>query len=128
MPLNLDAMNQAAGQFIGRHDFAALRAIGCSALTTVRHVRRVDVSAHSGDPRLLAINVEGDAFLRNMVRILVGTLLSVGEGQLRPDRIPGILASRDRAQAGPTAPAHGLTLLSVSYEGRRAPLEIVPRA
>lgn len=121
MPLDVAAMTEAAQHLLGRHDFSAFRAVGCNAKTTVRTVRRVELGSHPGDPELLAIHVEGDAFLRNMVRIMVGTLLFVGEGRLRPAEIAGLLASGDRGGAGPTAAAHGLTLVSVRYDGRRAP-------
>ncbi len=119
-PLDRDAMQAAAPGFLGRHDFAALRATGCQARTTVRRLTRVELGPMPGEPDLLAVDVEGDAFLRNMVRILVGTLLAVGEGRLAPAQIPEIIASRDRTRAGQTAPPQGLTLVAVRYDGRRA--------
>ncbi len=112
------AMAEAARGFIGRHDFAGFRATGCAARTTTRTLHRVEIGPRMGDPDVLAIDVEGDAFLRNMVRILVGTLLGVGEGRLAAAQIAEIIASRDRRRAGQTAPAHGLTLVAVRYDGR----------
>lgn len=116
-PLDLAAMTAAAAAFAGERDFAALRAAGCTARTTTRRIDEVALSRPS--PELLAVDVRGNAFLRNMVRILVGTLIDVGEGRLSPGQIPEILASLDRTRAGQTAPAHGLTLVSVGYGGRR---------
>lgn len=112
-PLDVAAMTEAALAFPGERDFSALRAAGCTARTTVRRIDRVDLGWR--EPGLLAIDVFGNAFLRNMVRILAGTLVDVGEGRLRPAQIPEILASLDRTRAGQTAPAHGLYLVEVRY-------------
>lgn len=120
-PLDLAAMRQAAGALIGEHDFAAFRAAGCTARTTVRNIEEIAIGdAATWDPHLVAIDVRGNAFLRNMVRIVVGTLVEVGEGRRPVDQVAEILASRDRTQAGLTAPAQGLELVSVRYGGRRA--------
>ena len=116
-PLDQDAMRAAAAALVGEHDFAAFRAAGCTARTTVRRIDEVALSAP--EPGVLALDVRGNAFLRNMVRIVAGTLVDVGEGRLAPGQLPGILASLDRTRAGQTAPAHGLTLVSVRYDGRR---------
>lgn len=116
-PLDQDAMRAAAAALVGEHDFAAFRAAGCTARTTVRRIDEVALSAP--EPGLLALDVRGNAFLRNMVRIVAGTLVDVGEGRLAPGQLPGIVASLDRTRAGQTAPAHGLTLVSVRYDGRR---------
>jgi tRNA pseudouridine38-40 synthase len=79
----------------------------------VRRLARVDVEGETrGEAR---IEVEGDAFLRHMVRILVGTLVEVGIGRRDPDGIPAVLAARERSRAGPTAPARGLCLVRVDY-------------
>ncbi|HUQ07763.1 MAG TPA: tRNA pseudouridine(38-40) synthase TruA [Kofleriaceae bacterium] len=116
LPLDLAAMREAATAFPGERDFAALRAAGCTARTTVRNIEEVTLSSpESGAPGLVAVDVRGNAFLRNMVRILVGTLVDVGEGRLRAAQIPEILASRDRTRAGQTAPPQGLYLVSVRY-------------
>jgi tRNA pseudouridine38-40 synthase len=113
-PLDLDAMRRAAAPLLGEHDYAAFRAAGCTARTTTRNLSRIDLT-RAGD--LVHIDVEGNAFLRHMVRILAGTLVEVGEARRDPTTIPTLLASADRTQAGPTAPAHGLTLLEVYYPG-----------
>lgn len=112
--LDLTAMRQAASLLQGRHDFKAFQAVGSSAKSTVRHLRRLVVQEIEAG-RIL-IYAEGDGFLYNMVRILVGTLLQVGVGKLLPEDMAAILASRDRGLAGPTVPPHGLCLEKVFYE------------
>lgn len=115
-PLALDAMREAAALLLGEHDFAAFRAAGCTANTTIRRIDTIDVVA--GD-ELLTLEVRGNAFLRNMVRIVAGTLVEVGRGRLTPAQVREILESRDRTRAGITAPAHGLELIEVRYDGTR---------
>ncbi len=115
-PLDHDAMAAAAALLVGEHDFAAFRAAGCAAKTTVRTLSAIELSA---PPDLLVVDVRGNAFLRNMVRILVGTLVDVGSGRLEVAQVAEILASKDRVRAGVTAPAHGLELVEVRYDGRR---------
>jgi tRNA pseudouridine38-40 synthase len=110
--LDLHAMRTAASRLVGEHDFAAFRAADCERRTTTRLLRRVDLDRRGA---LLSIEVEGTAFLKYMVRILVGTLVGVGRGELTPDDVDRILADRDRTRAGVTAPAHGLTLVRVDY-------------
>ena len=114
--LNVDAMQRAAEQFVGKHDFLALCAAGSSAAAhgdTVRTITDCHVT-RKGDE--VDIEVTADGYLYNMVRILAGTLCEVGAGRMQPDAIPGILASRDRSQAGPTLPAKGLFLEKVDYD------------
>ncbi len=108
--LDLEAMARAARHLVGTHDFAGFRAADCERLTTVRTLYRLTIGSEGA---LVTIDVEGTAFLRNMVRILAGTLLAVGQGDRDPDSIPALLASRDRTAAGVTLPAHGLTLVRV---------------
>lgn len=117
-PLDLDAMRQAAALLLGEHDFAAFRAAGCNAKTTIRRIDEISITEMSGEP-LLAFDVRGNAFLRNMVRILVGTLVEVGERRRPAAQVAEILANKDRTKAGITAPARGLELVSVRYDGRR---------
>ncbi len=112
-PLDVAAMTAAAAAFPGERDFAALRAAGCTARTTMRRIDEVTLSGP--EPGVLAVDVRGNAFLRNMVRILVGTLVDVGEGRLDPAQMPEILASLDRTRAGQTAPPQGLYLMAVRY-------------
>ena len=112
-PYDLEAMRDAAARFVGRHDFASLQAAGSDVLGTVRTLTRVDVAEHRDGT--LAIEVEGDGFLRHMVRTVAGTLMEVGHGRRPAHAIDAMLASRDRGQAGRTAPAHGLFLVKVSF-------------
>ena len=112
LPLDRDAMRAAAALLVGEHDFAAFRASGCSAKTTVRRVESIDIT---DDGELVHVDVRGNAFLRNMVRILVGTLAEVGSGARSMAQVVEILAGRDRTKAGITAPAQGLELVSVRY-------------
>jgi len=116
--LDLGAMQLAAGALLGEHDFSAFRAAGCTAKTATRRVDRIDV--HRPDPDRVVVDVRGNAFLRNMVRILVGTLAEVGTGARPVSQVAEILASRDRTRAGITAPPQGLTLVEVRYDGVRA--------
>jgi tRNA pseudouridine38-40 synthase len=113
-PRQLDqaAMQRAAENMLGERDYQAFRASGCTARTTRR---RVDAVRFTRERDLLHIDVHGNAFLRNMVRIMAGTLVDVGEGRLAAGDIPAILDSRDRTRAGRTAPAGGLTLVEVFY-------------
>jgi tRNA pseudouridine38-40 synthase len=129
--LDLAAMREAAACLVGEHDFAAFRSAGAEVRTTVRRVfvSRVDeaidlpvvrpagaVPAAVVEGRLLVYVVEGSGFLRHMVRAIVGTLVEVGSGRTRPEDVARVLEARDRALAGPTAPASGLCLAAVRYE------------
>jgi tRNA pseudouridine38-40 synthase len=111
-PLDVHAMREAATVFIGERDFAAFRAADCERKTTVRLLRQLEVR-HQG--ALITFDVEGTAFLKNMVRILVGTLVEVGRGKFTRDDLLRIQAAGDRTKAGMTAPAAGLTLIRVTY-------------
>jgi tRNA pseudouridine38-40 synthase len=111
-PLDLAPMREAAAAMVGKHDFSAFRAADCERKTTVRTVTRVDVQ-RQGDA--VTVEVEADAFLKNMVRIIVGTLAYAGWAKLSPAEIAHILAAGDRTRAGQTAPALGLTLVRVDY-------------
>lgn len=111
-PLDLPAMQEAAGYFVGRHDFGAFRASNCSTRTTVRTVHSVTVG-REGD--LVVVDVIGEGFLKNMVRIMVGTLVDIGRGRFAPDYITWLLKNPDRKKAGVTAPACGLCLMNVEY-------------
>ncbi len=123
-PLDTAAMMSAATCLIGRHDFAAFRAAGSDVPSSERTVYASavhvgDVLAAGSVPitggRIVAYDIEGDGFLRHMVRNIVGTLVDIGLGRQPPSRMADVLASRDRTQAGPTAPAAGLALVEVSY-------------
>ena len=125
--LDRAAMQRAAACLLGRHDFAAFRAADCERKTTVRLIRRLDIVTPPAQdnlpfaaeaPPIVHVEVSATAFLKNMVRILVGTLVQVGRGRMSIDHVAALLQSGDRTQAGPTAPAHGLTLVSVDYGPR----------
>ena len=111
--LNIPAMQQAALSFIGEHDFAAFMGVGSPVKSSIRQVMVSELAPK--DTRLYYI-IEGSGFLRHMGRNIVGTLLMVGRGSLAPEDIPGIIDSRDRSKAGPTAPPQGLYLVAVNYE------------
>ncbi len=111
--LDLDAMRRAAAYLTGEHDFAAFCANRHMKKTTVRTLRELEIARMGNEIR---IALTADGFLYHMVRILVGTLLEVGEGKRAPEDMAAVLASRDRMEAGPTAPAHGLTLWGVKYD------------
>lgn len=111
-PLDAAAMQEAAAALIGRHDFAAFQSSGSTVATTVRTIDRSDVLRLGPE---LHYQVAGDGFLRHMVRAIVGTLVEVGRGARRPADVAALLDGGTRAGAGPTAPAHGLTLVAVEY-------------
>ncbi len=110
--LDLDLMRQAATALVGRHDFAAFRTTGCAAETTIREIFSV-VIFEQGD--MLLIDVCGAGFLKNMVRMIVGTLVEIGRGKRAPEVVAGMLQSPEKFPPALTAPAHGLCLVSVSY-------------
>ena len=117
-PLDLGALRAEAATLVGTHDFAAFRSAADDRAVTVRTVSSVDVSEGAeGESRLLAIDVVGNAFLHNMVRIIVGTLLDVARGRLAPRAVARALQSGDRRDLGITAAAHGLTLEEVAFAG-----------
>ena len=111
-PLDVHAMREAATLVCGEHDFRAFRASDCERKSTVRLIRRFDVRREGA---LFTCEVEGTAFLKNMVRILVCTLVAVGRGRMTDATIRDLLAHGDRTRAGMTAPACGLTLAKVIY-------------
>jgi tRNA pseudouridine38-40 synthase len=112
-PLDAAAMRAAAGRLLGRHDFGAFRAADCEARHSVRELRRLDVLGEGGGR--IEVVAEATAFLKHMVRNLVGTLVEVGLGDRPPASMTGLLASRDRTLAGRTAPSQGLVLEEVFY-------------
>jgi tRNA pseudouridine38-40 synthase len=121
--LDVAAMHEAAQQLVGEHDFSAFRAAECQSKTTRRRIDSISVVA---DQTLVAIEVTANAFLHHMVRNIVGTLLAVGTGEQSPAWVAETLASRDRARAGITAPAHGLYLARVHYPPELGIPEFVP--
>lgn len=113
--LDLATLAREARAAVGTHDFAAFRAAGDERDETTRTIHDVSVERHE-DPRLVSITVSGNAFLYNMVRILVGTLVDVARGHLAEGTVARAIAAKDRALAGQTAPAHGLVLEHVDVE------------
>ncbi len=111
-PLDVHRMQEAASRFVGEKDFTSMAARRCVRQTMVRRVMRCDVERHLDEIR---IDVEGGGFLYNQVRNMVGTLIDIGRGRWEPECIDEMLAGRDRSLAGPTAPAHGLSLQWVRY-------------
>lgn len=112
-PLDVEKMNQAASYLVGTHDFKSFCSIHSQAADSVRHVYSCTVK-RQGD--VVVIRVTGAGFLYNMVRIIAGTLIEVGGGARSPEEVEEILAKKDRAAAGPTAPAHGLTMMGIEFE------------
>jgi tRNA pseudouridine38-40 synthase len=111
-PLTVARMAEAAAHLVGRHDFAAFTCSGGKPGGTVRTIHRLDVE-RCGDR--IVVEVEGDGFLYKMVRTIVGTLLEVGRGERTVEDVARVRKARDRTRAGPSAPARGLTLVSVDY-------------
>jgi tRNA pseudouridine38-40 synthase len=110
--LVLEPMRRAARDLVGEHDFASFCRSPKPPAGTIRHLRRLSISA--ADTRC-EIRAEANAFLHQMVRSLVGTLVAVGEGRIDPGSMPQVLAGGDRAAAGHIAPPHGLALVRVRY-------------
>jgi tRNA pseudouridine38-40 synthase len=121
--LNCDAMKEGAGYLIGKRDFSSFRASGCSSKHPVRDIHELQIQRldavdfmgfHFNVP-LINISIKANAFLRHMVRNIVGTLVEVGMGKITPAKMKEILEANDRRLAGKTAPARGLFLEKISY-------------
>lgn len=112
-PLDIPAMRAAAQSFIGEHDFSAFMDSGGEGKSTIRRIDRLTID-QSGSQ--IAIEVCGNGFLYHMVRILAGTLVYVGQGKIKPDEVPALIAAADRRLTGKTMPACGLYLVRVDYE------------
>ncbi len=110
--LDVDAMKLGALYFIGTHDFSAFKNLGSSVKTSVRTISQLDIIK---DGELIKIYIAADGFLYNMVRIIVGALIRVGEGKIKPNEIKDIIESKERAKAGKSAPPGGLCLEEVFY-------------
>ena len=111
-PIDIEKMTDAAIYFCGTHDFKGFAASGYSVKTTVRTITGLNIKEHNG---IITIDVTGNGFLYNMVRIIVGTLVWVGQGKIMPSDITDIILSKERSRAGITAPANGLCLKEVFY-------------
>lgn len=111
--LNVDDMNKAAKEFIGEHDFKAFKASGTSSKSSIRTI--YDAQVYKEGERVI-IELTGNGFLYNMVRIISGTLIEVGIGKIQPNEISDIIKSGERRRAGKTLPPNGLYLVKVDYE------------
>lgn len=109
---DIEDMQKAAAFLVGEHDFKAFCSNPKMKKTTVRTVDSLEITKRKD---FLYINVHGDGFLQNMVRIITGTLLEVGFGRMEPDQVKEVLEGKDRRLAGPTAPPQGLCLMKVDY-------------
>ena len=110
--LNYNLMKEAAKYFLGKHDFKAFKTNGSSVKTSVRTINGLELEL-KGD--VIKIFVSADGFLYNMVRIIVGTLIEVGKGKIKPEDIESIIRNGDRSKAGPCVPPNGLVLEKVFY-------------
>lgn len=110
--LNIEAMKQAIQFFIGEHDFKAFKSSGTSSKNSVRTIYNANIIQEN---ERIIIELTGNGFLYNMVRIISGTLVEVGLGKIKPEEIPNIIKSKDRNNAGKTLPPQGLYLVSVEY-------------
>jgi tRNA pseudouridine38-40 synthase len=119
--LDIAAMQAAAAGLVGEHDFAAFQGSGAAVKSSVRTIRRLDWSGVGTSEDPLVVQIEGNGFLRHMVRTLAGTLVDIGAGRRPPDTIAAILSSRDRTRAGATAPPSGLFLRQVLYSAKMTP-------
>ena len=113
MKLDVNKMKEATKYFEGEHDFKAFRASGTSSKSSVRTIYKLEILEKENNR--IYIEVTGNGFLYNMVRIISGTLVEVGLGKIKPEEIEEIIDSKDRSRAGKTLPAHGLFLLNVEY-------------
>lgn len=130
--LDIDAMRDAARHLLGEHDFSAFRSATCDAPHAVREIRELSttvttpdivpfslampqVAEPAGLPRIIVVEAHATAFLKQMVRNIVGTLEEVGRGRIESGQVKAILEGKDRRHAGPTAPPQGLFLVSVDY-------------
>lgn len=116
--LDVEAMRRASRHLLGRHDFASFQAAGCAAKNTVRELSVLEIREVEDE---LQLRVEATAFLRHMVRNLVGTLVEVGRGRRTPESMAALLEARDRTLAGRTAPPQGLRLDEVFYDIEAGP-------
>jgi tRNA pseudouridine38-40 synthase len=111
--LDVGAMNEAAGSLLGAHDFSSFGRVRDPGASAERILYEL---SSDRDGELVRVRARANAFIQQMVRSIVGTLIQVGDGNRSPEEIDRILAVRDRAAAGPVAPAHGLCLVAVEYD------------
>ena len=113
IPLNIEEMKKAIKYFEGEHDFKAFKSSGTSSKSSIRTIYKANIITEGPN---IAVDLTGNGFLYNMVRIIVGTLVDVGLGKINAEDIPNIIESKDRTKAGKTLPPQGLMLLRVEYE------------
>lgn len=111
--LDVEKMRAACAYFLGEHDFKSFCSVNTQAKTTVRTIYSLEVWQ---EEEVIRIQITGNGFLYNMVRIIAGTLIQIGLGAVEPEEVQGMLAAKNREASGPTAPAKGLTLLGMRYE------------
>lgn len=111
--LDLALMKKEAEGLVGRHDFSAFQGARSKRESAVRTVKKIDITPNG---KAVYIDIESEGFLYNMARNIVGTLIEIGRGYYKPGSMKKILNSRNRGEAGPTAPAKGLCLMKVNYE------------
>lgn len=123
VPMDINLMRRAAAYLVGEHDFKSFCSVDTQAKTTVRKIEEIEVREEyaASLEREIVIRVRGRGFLYNMVRIIAGTLMEAGRGQIAPEQVEEILLACDRQAAGPTAPACGLTL--IGYEFLEKPVD-----
>lgn len=114
-PLDLERIRKALPYFLGTHDFTSFCAAHSSIKSKIRTVYQADMTVNEAGDELI-FTFRGDGFLYKMIRIMVGTLLKIGNGRIEPDRLPTIIEAKDRGLAGPTAHPEGLYLVSVKYQ------------
>lgn len=112
-PLDMDAMQKAANYLVGEHDFSSFKSSGTSSKSSVRTIYKAQILKEQDR---VVIMLTGSGFLYNMVRIISGTLVEIGLGNMKPEEMLTILEAKDRQKAGKTLPAHGLFLMSVDYD------------
>lgn len=113
-PLDIDKMQEAARYLVGEHDFKSFCSVHTQAQSTIRTIYDIEVKEEN---QLVTIRICGNGFLYNMVRIIAGTLIEVGQGKRSPGQMEDMLHSGERSRSGPTAPAKGLCLLGYEFEG-----------
>ena len=111
-PMDIEKMRAGAAYLVGEHDFVSFCNVRTNVEDTVRTVNRIAIWQDGAE---IVMEIEGNGFLYNMVRIIAGTLLQAGMGMIEPEEIKTILAAKERSAAGPTAPAQGLTMIGIEY-------------
>lgn len=129
--INIDWMREGGNRFIGEKDFRSYMSSGSDKIDTIREIYKIDIKEHPyknlyekevssrAKDKVITVEVTGDGFLYNMVRIMVGTLVDVGRGQIKPKDITEIIKNKDRSFTKHTAPAHGLYLKKIYFEKKK---------